>query len=126
MSCPRTHHLNNVPILKGEKHDISMKILHQAGFETARQAATSAERHALTIAPCPPLRELFREFGTKRGWRAPPAPPPPPSGSAPGQYRPKYFISFSVKTFFVTSESSTITPMSLTLSARRPFLYVST
>ena len=41
--------------LRGEKHDISLKILHQAGFETARQAATSAERHALTIAPCPSL-----------------------------------------------------------------------
>ena len=39
--------------LRGDKHDISLKILHQAGFETARQAATSAERHALTIAPCP-------------------------------------------------------------------------
>ena len=36
-------------------HDISLKMLHQAGFETARQAATSAERHALTIAPCPSL-----------------------------------------------------------------------
>ena len=51
--CPRTQYLNNVPGLRGEKHDISLKILHQAGFETARQAATSAERHALTIAPCP-------------------------------------------------------------------------
>ena len=30
-----------------------MKILHQAGLETAQQAATSAERHAITIAPCP-------------------------------------------------------------------------
>ena len=50
MLCPRTQHLNNVPRLRGEKHDISLKILHQAGFETARQAATSAERHALTIA----------------------------------------------------------------------------
>ena len=40
--CPRTQHLNNVPRLRGEKHDISLKILHQAGFETARQAATSA------------------------------------------------------------------------------------
>ena len=50
---PRTQHLSNVPRLRGEKHDISLKILHQAGFETARQAATSAERHALTIAPCP-------------------------------------------------------------------------
>ena len=35
-----THHLNNVPRLR-------------AGFETARQAATSAELHALTIVPCP-------------------------------------------------------------------------
>ena len=53
MPCRRTQHLNNVPRLRGEKHDISLKILHQAGFEPARQAATSAERHALTIAPCP-------------------------------------------------------------------------
>ena len=53
MSCPRTHHLNNVQRLRGEKHGISLKILHQAEFETARQAATSAEHHALTIAPCP-------------------------------------------------------------------------
>ena len=51
--CPGTQHLNNVPRLRGEKHDISLKILHQAGFETARQAATSAERYALTIAPWP-------------------------------------------------------------------------
>ena len=35
-----------------EKHDISLKILHEAGLETARQAATLAERHAVTIAPC--------------------------------------------------------------------------
>ena len=55
VSCPRTHLLNNVPRLRGKKHDISLKILHQAGFETARQEATSAERHALTIAPCPSL-----------------------------------------------------------------------
>ena len=51
--CLRTQHLNNVPRLRGEKHYISLKILHQAGFETARLAATLAERHALTIAPCP-------------------------------------------------------------------------
>ena len=49
MPCPRTQHLNNVRRLRGEKHDISLKILHQAGFETARQAATAAERYALTI-----------------------------------------------------------------------------
>ena len=53
--CPRTQHLTNVPRLRGEKHDISLKILHQAGFKTALQTATSAERHALTIAPCPSL-----------------------------------------------------------------------
>ena len=40
---------------EGGEHDIFLKILHQAGFETARQAATSAERRALTIAPCPSL-----------------------------------------------------------------------
>ena len=51
MPSPRTQHLNNVPRLRREKDDISLKILHQAGFETARQAAT--ERHALTIALCP-------------------------------------------------------------------------
>ena len=51
--CPRTQHLNNVSRLRGEKHDIYLKILHHAaGFETARQAAISTERHALTIAPC--------------------------------------------------------------------------
>ena len=55
MPCPRTH-LNNVPRMRGEKNDISLK-MHQAGFETARQAATSAERHALTIAPCPSPHE---------------------------------------------------------------------
>ena len=67
VSCPRTHHLNNVPRLRGEKHDISLKILHQAGFETARQAAKSAERHALTIAPCPSLckNKWIRKFYTK-------------------------------------------------------------
>ena len=35
---PRTQHLNNVPILRREKQDISLKILHQTGFESARQA----------------------------------------------------------------------------------------
>ena len=51
--CPRTQHLNNVARLRGDEHDISLKILHQTGLETARQAATSAKRHALTIATCP-------------------------------------------------------------------------
>ena len=57
--CPRTRHRNNVPRLRGEKHEISLKILHPAGFETApatsRQTATSAKRHDLTISPCPTL-----------------------------------------------------------------------
>ena len=53
MSCPRMQHRNNVPILRGEKHDISLKILHQAGFETARQAVTLAKLRTLAIAPRP-------------------------------------------------------------------------
>ena len=41
--CPSTQHRDNVPRSRGEKHDNSLKILHQAGFETARQAATLAK-----------------------------------------------------------------------------------
>ena len=44
-----------VPLLRVEKHHISLKILHQAVLETARQAATSAKRHAQTIASCPSI-----------------------------------------------------------------------
>ena len=46
-------HQINVPILRGEKHDISLKILLQTGFETTRQSATSSKRYGLSIAPCP-------------------------------------------------------------------------
>ena len=53
--CLRTQHRNNVPILRGEKHDISLKILHQAGFETARQAVTLAKLRAPAITPRPSL-----------------------------------------------------------------------
>ena len=38
-----------------EKHDISLKILHKAGFETARQAVTLTKLRALSIAPRPSL-----------------------------------------------------------------------
>ena len=43
--CPRTQHLNNVPRLRGEKHDISLKIMHQRdskphGRQRYRQSAT--------------------------------------------------------------------------------------
>ena len=51
--CPWTQHRDNVPILWREKHDISLKILHQAGFETALQAVTLAKLRALAIAPRP-------------------------------------------------------------------------
>ena len=51
-SCPKTEHRNNVPRLRGEKLDITLKTLYQVVFETARQAATSANCHAPTIAPC--------------------------------------------------------------------------
>ena len=60
--CPRTQHLNNVPRLRLEKHDISLKILLQAGVETTRQAATSTKLHALTIAPCPSLYRFYVAF----------------------------------------------------------------
>ena len=56
--CPRTQHRNSVPILSmlsGEKHDISLKILHQARFKTPRQAVTLAMRRALTITTCPSI-----------------------------------------------------------------------
>ena len=49
----RKQHRNNVPILRMGKHDISLKILHQAGFETARQAVTLAKLHALTTGHVP-------------------------------------------------------------------------
>ena len=37
--------------MRAEKHDNFLKILHRAGFETAREAAALAKRHALTIVP---------------------------------------------------------------------------
>ena len=60
MRCPRTQHPNNIPILKGEKQDFSLKIMHQAGFKTAHQAATLAKRHRQTIVPHPSLSDVFR------------------------------------------------------------------
>ena len=42
-------------LLGGEKHAISLKLLQQAGFETARQAVTLTKLRALTIAPRPSL-----------------------------------------------------------------------
>ena len=45
--CPRTQHRDNVPRLRGEEHYLSLKILRQAGFETARQASTLAKHHVL-------------------------------------------------------------------------------
>ena len=61
--CPRTQHRNNVPILRGEKHDISLKILHQAGFETARQAVTLAKLRSLAIAPRPSHSQKMKRRG---------------------------------------------------------------
>ena len=49
MPCTRTQHRNNVTGLRVEKHDFSLKIVHQAGFETARQAATSVTQQAQNI-----------------------------------------------------------------------------
>ena len=39
----RTQYRNNLSRLRWEKHDISLKILNQAGFKTARQAPTFCE-----------------------------------------------------------------------------------
>ena len=52
---PGAQHRDNVPTLRGEKHDISLTILSSAGFESARQPATLAKRHIITIAPPPSL-----------------------------------------------------------------------
>ena len=65
--CPRTQHLNNVPRFRGDKHDISLKILHQAGFETARQAATSAKCHDLTIPPCYTVTPYYPDGDVEKG-----------------------------------------------------------
>ena len=46
--------LFSVTRLRGKEHDTSLKI------ETARQAATSSNSHALTIAPCPSLSKMFK------------------------------------------------------------------
>ena len=72
LHLPGTHfHLNQVKHLKamclaqgqnietmsqfwrGEKHDISLKIMHQTEFETARR--TSTKPRALTVASCPTM-----------------------------------------------------------------------
>ena len=64
-ALPKDTTSNNFPILRGEKHDISLKILHQAGFETARQAATLTKLRALTISPCPSTCSI--RYGHQRG-----------------------------------------------------------
>ena len=40
--------------MRGEKHDISLNILHKTGFEAARQAMSLAKCHTLTIVPSRP------------------------------------------------------------------------
>ena len=50
--CPVIHYGNNAPILREEKHVNYLKILHQAGFETARKGATITKLSDLTIVPC--------------------------------------------------------------------------
>ena len=52
------HWYHNVPVLRGEKHDISRKFLHLASLELAQQAATLARLHSLAIAPHPSLSTL--------------------------------------------------------------------
>ena len=51
MPCPWTEHRNNVPTLRGKKHDFSLKSLHQARFETTQHAEILANHYAPTITP---------------------------------------------------------------------------
>ena len=88
VSCPRTQHRNNIPILRGEKHDISLKILHQAGFETARQAVTLANLRALAIAPRPSL-EVIRLLEVRENY------------SYLFNFRPNIFKSWCVSAHFI-------------------------
>ena len=49
MLCRRTHNRNrDVPALKADNHDNSLKILYQAGIELGRQATSIAKRYTLT------------------------------------------------------------------------------
>ena len=57
--CPKTQHRNNIPILREEKHYISMTILLQVGCKTTRQAMTLTKRLALTIKPCASVWDIF-------------------------------------------------------------------
>ena len=69
MSYPRTHHQKNVSGLRGEKHNnYFSQILHQAGFKTARQAATSqSATYAPTTAPCPTFVLLTNQITDIKG-----------------------------------------------------------
>ena len=49
--CPTTQRRNNVPIMRREKHAMSLKILHQAWFETTQQAATLTRLRLLCHSP---------------------------------------------------------------------------
>ena len=59
--CLRTQQLNNVAILRGVKHDISLKNPAQSGIRKARQAVTLAKLHVLTIAPRPSPKTTRRK-----------------------------------------------------------------
>ena len=52
---------NNETILRGDKHDISLKILDVAGFEPAQQAAILAKHRALTVHIMQTLWEMTNQ-----------------------------------------------------------------
>ena len=52
--------------MRVEKHGISLRILHQAGVENARQAATLAKLHALNSRHAPLYIEVVRADPEKR------------------------------------------------------------
>ena len=51
-----------VPILRWGEHDISLKIVHQAGYESAWQTATLAKLNAPTNASRPSPMIIFTKF----------------------------------------------------------------
>ena len=49
------HNIKQCPNIERGKHDISLKILHQVGFETAQEAAALTKLRNLTVASYPSL-----------------------------------------------------------------------
>ena len=63
LPCPGTQTpRDNVPMLRGEKHDISLKTCLKQGLNPRSMAAEITKRHALTIVLCPILDHRVQSF----------------------------------------------------------------